>query len=91
MPISLLTYERRRALRDRLGMCTAVTLAALAVFAAGEVAFGQSVLDFDEWMQRIDRRSQSVQRHLTAGEANAASADAREIGELTTGDADNEH
>ncbi|MDB6160948.1 MAG: hypothetical protein JWO04_4654 [Gammaproteobacteria bacterium] len=82
MPISLLTYERRRALRDRLGMCTAVTLAALALFGAAEVAFGQSVLDFDEWMQRIDRRSQSVQRNLAAGDGNAASADAREIGEL---------
>jgi len=58
------------------------TLVAFVVLAAGQVAFGQSVLDFDEWMQRIDRRSQSVQRHLTAGEANAASADAREIGEL---------
>jgi hypothetical protein len=63
-------------------MRTAVALAALAVFAAGEVAFGQSVLDFDEWMQRIDRRSQSVQRNLAAGDGNAASADAREIGEL---------
>jgi hypothetical protein len=82
MPISPLTYERRRALRDRLGMCAVITLAALAVFAAGDVAFGQSVLDFDEWMQRIDRRSQSVQRNLAAGEANAATADAREIGEL---------
>src|SRR5882724_1627126 len=82
MPISRLTYKRRRALRDRLGVFTAVTLAALAVFAAGEVAFGQSVLDFDEWMQRVDRRSQSVQRNLAAEEANAAIADAREIGEL---------
>jgi hypothetical protein len=33
-------------------------------------------------MQRIDRRSQSVQRNLAAGNGNAASADAREIGEL---------
>jgi hypothetical protein len=82
MSISPLTYERRRALRDRLGVRTVTGLAALAVFAAGDVAFGQSVLDFDEWMQRIDRRSQSVQRNLAAGEANAASADAREIGEL---------
>jgi hypothetical protein len=54
----------------------------LAVFAAGQVAFGQSVLDVDEWMQRIDRRSQSVQRNLAAGNASAAGADAREIGEL---------
>ena len=82
MPISPLTYERRRALRDRLAMCAAVILAALAVLTAGEIAFGQSVLDFDEWMQSIDRTSQSVQRNLAAGDANAASADAREIGEL---------
>src|SRR5579862_9621565 len=64
------------------GTRTAVALAALAVFAAGKVAFAQSVLDFDEWMQKIDRRSQSVQRSLAAGDANAAIADAREIGEL---------
>ena len=82
MPISPLTYERRRALRGWLGRCAVVAFAAFAVFAAGEVALGQSVLDFDEWMQRIDRRSQSVQRNLAAGDVNAASADAREIGEL---------
>ena len=82
MSINPLTYERRRALRERPGMCTVTSVAALAVFAAAQVAFGQSVLDFDEWMQRIDRRSQSVQRNLAAGDANTASADAREIGEL---------
>jgi len=59
-----------------------VTLAMLTVFSAGEVAFGQSVLDFDEWMQKIDRKSQSVQRNLAAGDANAVSADAREIAKL---------
>jgi hypothetical protein len=42
----------------------------------------QSVLDFDEWMQKIDRRSQSVQRNLTRKDVNGATADAREIGEL---------
>jgi hypothetical protein len=63
-------------------MRIAVILAPLAVFVVGEMAFAQSVLDFDEWMQRIDRRSQSVQRNLAAGDATAASADAREIGEL---------
>ena len=82
MPTSPRTYERCRALHYRRGIWTAVVLAALAVFAAGEAAFGQSVLDFDEWMQRIDRRNQSVQRNLAAGDASAASADAREIGEL---------
>lgn len=42
----------------------------------------QSVLDFDEWMQKVDRRSQSVQRNLTRKDVNAATADAREIGEI---------
>jgi hypothetical protein len=42
----------------------------------------QSVLDFDEWMQKIDRRSQSVQRNLSRKDVNGATADAREIGEL---------
>lgn len=42
----------------------------------------QSVLDFDEWMQKIDRRSQSMQRNLTRKDVNGATADAREIGEL---------
>jgi hypothetical protein len=44
--------------------------------------WAQSVLDFDAWMQKIDRRSQSVQRNLTRRDVNAATADAREIGEL---------
>ncbi len=33
-------------------------------------------------MQKIDRRSQSIQRNLAARESVAALADAREIGEL---------
>lgn len=82
MPTSPRTYERSCALYHRSRMRTAVVLAALAVFAAGKMAVAQSVLDFDEWMQRIDRRSQSVQRNLAAGDGNAAVADAREIGEL---------
>jgi hypothetical protein len=81
MSINRLTYERR-ALCDRRGLGIGITLVAFAVLAAGQVALGQSVLDFDEWMQRIDRRSQSVQRNLAAADAGAASADAREIGEL---------
>ena len=46
------------------------------------IVCAQSVLDFDEWMQKIDRRSQSVQRNLTRKDVNGATADAREIGEL---------
>lgn len=42
----------------------------------------QGILDFDDWMQKIDRKSQSVQRNLMRRDVNAATADAREIGEL---------
>ena len=55
----------------------------LAVFALLQpMVHAQSVLDFDEWMQKIDRRSQSVQRNLTRKDVSGATADAREIGEL---------
>lgn len=56
-------------------------LAACFVAAAGPVA-SQSVLQFDRWMQKIDRRSQSIQHELAARDGAAALADAREVGEL---------
>lgn len=56
-------------------------LAACVIAGAGTAA-AQSILQFDRWMQRIDRRSQSVQRYIMARDAPAAVADAREIGEL---------
>ena len=46
------------------------------------IVCAQSILEFDGWMQKIDRRNQSVQRNLARKDADAASADAREIGEL---------
>ncbi len=55
---------------------------ALALVLAQRFAYAQSILDFDEWMQKIDRRSQSVQRNLARKDAGAASADAREIADL---------
>jgi len=58
----------------------AVLAAVLCVLARG--GYGQSILQFDRWMQRIEHRSQSVQRHITARDAPSAVADAREIGEL---------
>jgi hypothetical protein len=45
-------------------------------------AESQSVLQFDKWMQRIDRRSQSIQRNIAARDSVAALTDAREVGEL---------
>jgi hypothetical protein len=47
-----------------------------------QIACAQSILDFDGWMQIIDRRNQTVQRALARRDASAASADAREIAEL---------
>jgi hypothetical protein len=79
MYTSRLTSELRRAWRRRFGVAVVV---ATGVLAAGQAAFGQSVLDFDDWMEKIDRRSQSVQRNLANKSADAASADAREIGDL---------
>jgi len=58
----------------------ALLLVALCAAAGNDCA--QSILQFDRWMQRIERRSQSVQRHLTAKEAPSAIADAQEISEL---------
>lgn len=65
-------FERRARL--------AVVLVAVAL--AQERALAQSVLEFDEWMQKIDRRSQSVQRNLARRDSSAANADAQQIGEL---------
>jgi hypothetical protein len=79
MSTSRLTSEQRRAWRRRFGAAVVVATGALA---AGQAAFGQSVLDFDDWMEKIDRRSQSVQRNLANKNAAAASTDAREIGDL---------
>jgi hypothetical protein len=45
-------------------------------------ATSQSVLEFDAWMQKIDRRTQSVQRNLAQRNTVAALADARELGQL---------
>jgi len=56
--------------------------AAVALALMQQIGCAQSILDFDDWMQKIDRRSQSVQKSLARKDANAASVDAREIGEL---------
>ncbi len=54
----------------------------LCVAMGASVAGAASILQFDGWMKRIERRSQSVQRHLTAGDGQSAIADAQEIREL---------
>ncbi|HEU5135916.1 MAG TPA: hypothetical protein VFU13_12275 [Steroidobacteraceae bacterium] len=64
----------RRCVRSMV--CVAV-LAALSFGAAA-----QNLLDFDDWMQRIDDGSQDLQRHIAARDRQAAHGAAREIEEL---------
>ena len=45
------------------------------------LVFAQSVDDFDAWMRTIDEKNQSVQRNIAAKNADAATADAKEIQE----------
>ena len=56
-----------------LGLCASLG-------AGGAVA--QTSLDFDVWMQKIDRHSQSILLHLKRQDASAAVADARELERL---------
>lgn len=42
----------------------------------------QTVLEFDIWMQLIDRRSQSIFGHLARGDRVASTEDARELERL---------
>jgi len=56
-------------------------LACLAALLAGAAA-AHSILDFDDWMQRIDDGSQDLQRQIAARDQAAATATAREIEEL---------
>jgi hypothetical protein len=65
--------SRRRRVRYVVGI-------ALCALSLGTAA--QNILDFDDWMQRIDDGSQDLQRHIVARDAKAASATAREIEEL---------
>lgn len=55
---------------------------ATCFIAAVKPAASQSILQFDSWMQKVDRRSQSIQRNLAVRDSAAALADAREIGKL---------
>lgn len=59
----------------RLGLLFAAALVVLPARA-------QSVLEFDRWMQQIDRHSQDVLRHIQRRDDAAALADARELAAL---------
>jgi hypothetical protein len=57
-----------------------VAFALLATLSFGTAA--QNLLDFDDWMQRIDDGSQDLQRHIAARDPKAAGGAASEIEEL---------
>jgi hypothetical protein len=57
--------------------------AAFAMTLAGD-AGAQSLLEFDRWMQKIERHSLAIQRHLKRSEGEQAIAEARGIRELYT-------
>lgn len=57
-------------------ICSAVLLIVSADGAA------QSLLEFDRWMQKIERLSLSMQRHLKRNEPEAVVVDAAQIREL---------
>jgi hypothetical protein len=59
----------------------AAILCCLAGLLAG-AAMAHSILDFDDWMQRIDDSSQDLQRQIAARDAAKATAAAREIEEM---------
>lgn len=42
-------------------------------------AHGTSILEFDKWMQRIEKRALSVQKQLVKQDAAASTADAQEL------------
>lgn len=77
MPTSRLSFDRPRS-----GTSAVRPLLVACLLVAAGPAVAQSILQFDTWMQRIDRRSQSVQRHLAQRGSADAISDAREVGEL---------
>ena len=75
------TLRRGTPARGRSWSLVAVGLGTLLALGP-RAAVAQSVLEFDLWMQRIDRHSQSVLRNITRHDADAAQADARALAHL---------
>lgn len=61
-------------------MKRALLACAAVIVTAGAMA--HNLLDFDEWMSRIEDGSQDLQRHISARDATAAQGAARELEEL---------
>jgi hypothetical protein len=77
MPISHRSCDGARGGARVRKLAFAAALAAVAFPATP-----QSILQFDKWMQTVDRRSQNMQRSLARRDSVAALSDAREVGEL---------
>ncbi len=60
----------------------ALPLAVAMLATLSFTAAAQNILDFDDWMQRIDDGSQDLQRQIAARDREGATAAAREIEEL---------
>ena len=69
---------------DRYRRVCARFVPAIVYIAAAPTVGGAaaSVLDFDKWMQRIERSCQAVQKDLQRADAAAALSDAQEIQRL---------
>jgi len=68
-------------MRWRVPVAVAAAIAVSALLLATH-ASAQSLLEFDRWMQRIEKRSLSMQRSLKRKDGQTAITDAREIQEL---------
>jgi 5'-3' exonuclease len=53
----------------------------ICVTLAVKVVLAQSADEFDAWMRTIDEKNQSVQRHISDKDSNAAVADAKTLQE----------
>jgi hypothetical protein len=78
--LNFLVLGSAKLRRGRSGALT--FLFATGALLTANLGAAQSVLDFDKWMQDIDKRSQSVLRNIAQKDAVATMDDAREIARL---------
>jgi len=68
--------NRRRSKR-------AVLLASIAAWLfVSSAVYAASILEFDRWMQRVEKKMLSVQKHIQRKNSEAAAIEAKEIEEL---------
>jgi len=59
-----------------------VALIAVAALSIGGAAYAASILEFDRWMQRVEKKMLSVQKNFQRKNIEAAASEAKEIEEL---------